>query len=94
MDSGSYMCAIFNGSRRFLRRTTVIVLTPPVFTRLPRPHPGGVAEGAAVYLHCQARGTPVPEVKWYFNGEPVKQGHKVRLEKYSPANWIVPNLKF
>ncbi len=32
-DAGRYMCAFYNGARRFLRRTTVVVLTPPAFTK-------------------------------------------------------------
>ena len=66
MDSGSYMCAIFNGSRRFLRRTTILVLTPPSFTKKPKlrnEENGFVSEGSELYLHCQAIGTPVPTIQ-------------------------------
>ena len=52
-DGGSYMCAIYNGSRRFLRRTTIVVNTPPVFTRVPQG--AEVDAGAQLFLHCQVR---------------------------------------
>ena len=50
-DGGSYMCAIYNGSRRFLRRTTIVVKTPPVFTKLPEG--AEVDAGSHLFLHCQ-----------------------------------------
>ena len=50
-DGGSYMCAIYNGSRRFLRRTTIVVKTPPVFTKVPEG--AEVDAGAQLFLHCQ-----------------------------------------
>ncbi|TRY76666.1 hypothetical protein TCAL_10687 [Tigriopus californicus] len=72
IDSGSYMCAIYNGSRRFLRKTTVIVLIPPIFTKVPKlvGNPQ-VNPGQTVYFHCQASGTPMPDLVWYFNGLPL-----------------------
>ena len=75
------MCSIFNGSRRFLRRTTIIVLSPPAFTKVPQVIVGSggssVKEGTPLYLHCQAKGTPIPTVRWFFNGLPVVEGYKV-----------------
>ena len=50
-DGGPYMCAIYNGSRRFLRRTTIVVNTPPVFTRAPQG--AELDAGAQLFLHCQ-----------------------------------------
>ena len=52
-DGGPYMCAIYNGSRRFLRRTTIVVNTPPVFTRAPQG--AELDAGAQLFLHCQVR---------------------------------------
>ena len=52
-DGGGYMCAIYNGSRRFLRRTTVVVETPPVFTMAPEG--AEVEAGAHLFMHCQVR---------------------------------------
>lgn len=80
IDSGSYMCAIFNGSRRYLRKTTVIVLIPPIFTKVPKLVGNSeVDQGVTLYLHCQALGTPMPDVVWYFNGLPLEMnvGHVV-----------------
>ena len=77
-DGGSYMCAIYNGSRRFLRRTTIVVKTPPVFTRLPQG--AEVDAGAQLFLHCQATGTPIPEVTWAHNGFPLNDENNPRLK--------------
>lgn len=65
-DSGSYMCAIFNGSRRFLRRTTVDVLLPPTFTTKPviDKSNGTIDEGHDLSLHCQGSGVPSPDIRY------------------------------
>lgn len=78
-DFGSYMCEIFNGYRRYLRRTTIIVLMPPVFTKVPTV-PDIYQEGESAFLHCKASGTPMPKVEWTINGLPVIPGDKYIME--------------
>jgi hypothetical protein len=77
IDSGAYMCAIVNSGsgRRFLRRTTIVVQVAPVFTKTPRSTSSlnKLQPGSDFFLHCQALGTPIPFVKWAFNGLPLRK---------------------
>ena len=84
IDSGSYMCAMYNGARRFLRRTTLVVLVPPVFTLTPETPSEKVEPGTALFLHCQAMGTPIPDIAWSFNGLPLET-----YEEGVAASWTV-----
>ena len=74
-DSGHYMCAVFNGGRRYVRRTTISVVVPPQHVLVNRDgvylH---VGEGDSIELPCQASGSPPPFIQWRFNGQPVTSG--------------------
>jgi len=70
-DTGSYMCAIFNEERRYLRGADVAALTPARLGKGPIAPAETVEEGASVALTCQAAGNPEPTVSWFFNGLPV-----------------------
>ncbi|GAA49621.1 twitchin, partial [Clonorchis sinensis] len=55
--------------------------SPPLFTT----HPIGqlLEEGAELILECQVSGTPIPEVTWSCNGNPIQAAHSVVQENYS-----------
>ena len=70
-DSGHYMCAVFNGGRRYVRRTTISVVVPPQHVLVNRDVYLHVREGDSIELPCQASGSPPPFIQWRFNGQPV-----------------------
>ena len=69
-DSGHYMCAVFNGGRRYVRRTTIIVIEPPQHVVMPDVYMH-VPETGSISLPCQASGSPPPFIEWKFNGQPI-----------------------
>ena len=69
-DSGHYMCAVFNGGRRYVRRTTVSVVVPPQHVIKDEVYLH-VREGDSIELPSQASGSPPPFILWRFNGQPV-----------------------
>ncbi len=52
--------------------------TPPVVIKELNPPPR-VMDGEEVILVCQLAGTPMPRVKWYHNGQPVREHHGVTM---------------
>ena len=71
-QGGHYMCAVFNGARRFVRRTSVTVVVSPEFRSVPDKYVT-IDEGVTLSLPCQAFGSPPPLVYWLINGLPIKE---------------------
>ena len=88
-DSGDYMCAIFNGSRRFLRRTSVRVLYAPQVKITKRGTSTTLREFDSLLLDCESDGVPEAEVRWTVNGWPVlEESHNInRLSR----RFVFPN---
>ena len=72
-DTGHYMCAVFNGARRFVRRTSVTVLVPPVFIQTPNKLTSIKDDSSTMSLKCQASGSPPPSIQWKFNGHTIDE---------------------
>ena len=72
-DTAHYMC-VLNGPRRFVRRTSVTVLVPPVFVETPD-KVIFLNEDSSLKLKCQASGTPPPTIEWLLNGVPMDQNY-------------------
>lgn len=71
-QGGHYMCAVFNGARRFVRRTSVTVIVPPKF--LQESMAKVVAqEGDTLTLPCPTSGSPPPSIQWRINGYPIQE---------------------
>jgi len=71
-QSGNYMCTVFNGARRFVRKTHVLVVTPPIFLSKTANFVA-TPEGDVLRLPCKASGSPKPVIEWRINGFPVKE---------------------
>ena len=71
-ETGNYMCTVFNGARRFVRKTRVIVIVPPILTRQPDNYVV-TSERDVLRLPCEASGSPPPNIQWRINGSPVKE---------------------
>ena len=67
IDSGHYMCSVYNGGRKFLRRTSVTVLVPPSFTKTSSKFVS-IVEGSTLRLTCSATGSPPPVISFTLNG--------------------------
>ena len=72
-DTAHYMC-VLNGPRRFVRRTSVTVLVPPVLVETPD-KVMFLNEDSRLKLKCQASGTPPPTIEWLLNGLPMDQNY-------------------
>ena len=67
-DNGMFLCAVFDGGRRYVRRTTVTVLVPPELVSTTDSYVNVPNQGT-IELPCQASGSPPPFVDWRFNGQ-------------------------
>ena len=77
-NTGHYMCAVFNGARRFVRRTSVTVLVPPEITVDPVAFLK-IQEGESLNLDCGVSGSPPPQIIWLLNGIPESSDNVNRL---------------
>ena len=94
-DTGHYMCAVFNGARRFVRRTSVTVLVPPVFIQTPNKVTSIKEDSNSMMnLKCQASGSPPPSIQWKFNGQTIDEStDEDVLEVNSITGQLVISLK-
>ena len=88
--AGKYQCTIIAGSRRFLRQTTVNVLTPPKiisrFKNFSSPMPG-----KSLLIDCVVIGYPETSVSWFFNGWPVSSVDNYEIGMGSAGMYVFPN---
>lgn len=89
-NTGHYMCAVFNGARRFVRRTSVTVLIPPEFVSTPEAFVS-FPDDTTLELRCQASGSPPPIIVWTFNGLPV-QAPALVVNRLT-GTLVIPNAK-
>ena len=86
-QTGHYMCAVFNGARRFVRRTSVTVIVPPEFVNNAETFES-YPEGDTLTMPCQASGSPPPIIQWRINGLPIKEPAAVNR---ITGDLVIPN---
>ena len=91
-DTGHYMCAVFNGARRFVRRTSVTVLVPPVFIHTPNKLTPIRDDSPMMSLKCQASGSPPPSIQWKFNGHTIENNAEDGVQVNSITGQLVISL--
>ncbi|XP_071749386.1 interference hedgehog-like [Lepeophtheirus salmonis] len=84
-NQGDYMCIVDDGARQFLRKTRLIVNTPPVFLKTPQTHKT-LRDGDSLSLKCIGSGVPSPEIRWYHNGFPLLDQRSNHLYIHSVNN--------
>ncbi len=88
-DAGHYMCTVFNGARRFVRRTSVTVIVPPQFVQEADNYVA-FEEGEALTLPCKSTGSPPPLIQWRVNGHGLSERASVNPVT---GDLVVPDVK-
>ena len=68
----SFLCKLHNRYCHILRKTHVLVVTPPIFLSKTANFVA-TPEGDVLRLPCKASGSPKPVIEWRINGFPVKE---------------------
>ncbi|CAH2000403.1 unnamed protein product [Acanthoscelides obtectus] len=76
-DSGSYLCEAVNANGRVSADANIIIKAAPVFTI--QPDNANTQIGGTVKLECVAAGTPPPEITWFRNEVPVRNGGRIYI---------------
>ena len=91
-DSGDYTCEASNGVG--LAKSYSInleVLAKPRF--ITEPEIQTAAEGEEVSFECKADGFPAPEIKWIYNGKPIREAENNPNRFVTPEKITIRNLR-
>ena len=91
-DAGNYECEASNGVGLAKSYSISLqVLAAPYFLVEPEIYVG--AEDETAEFHCEAQGSPAPEIKWIHNGKPIDESPLNARRKVFPNRIVIEKLQ-